>query len=205
MKPTALLTLVLLAACARSEDASVGAEETNGGGVEQVRSTGGDDQEPALGDWRMALQGERPSLEFGPQGATPVITMVCGDRGGLILQRNGALAPGSSPTLSISVSGQGRQLPVSPGTGPTPTQYASIAPGDTLIQQMAAAQAPIALRFGGDTPLILPRSPLIGQFAQTCAGGGESVAGATETNGAAAAAGGNSAQPANDTNAAPAH
>jgi hypothetical protein len=199
MKPFAVLGLVLLAACARSEDASVKPTESNGTSVEQVRSTGDDDQEPALGDWRMALQGERPSLEFGPQGATPVITLVCGDRGGLILQRSGALAPGSSPTLSISVSGQGRQLPVAPGTGPTPTQTVSIAPGDTLIQQMATAQAPIALRFGGDTPLILPRSPLIGQFAQTCAGGGTARAGGAETNSVAAAG---DAAPSNETNAA---
>lgn len=202
MKPAAALTLILLAgACARSEDASVPAD-SNDISVEQVRATAGDEEDTALGQWRMALQGDRAALEFGPQGATPVITMVCGARGGLMLQRNGALAPGSSPTLSVSVAGQGRQLPVVAGTGATPTQAASIAPGDTLIQQLSAAQGPIALRYGGDMPLILPPSPLIGQFAQTCAGGGAArVAPSPDANVAMPAEAANAAAPAAETNA----
>lgn len=173
MKPAAALCLILLAAaCARSEDASVRPAEGNDRAVEQVRSSADDDQEPALGAWRSALREERPALEFGPEGTAPLVTLVCADRGGLVLERAGAMAPGAAPTLSVSIAGQGRQLPVSAGTGPTATQISSIAAGDTLIQQMSAAQGPIALRFGDGTPLLLPQSPLIGQFAQSCASGG---------------------------------
>ena len=176
MKPAAMFFLLMLAGCARTEDASVRPAEGNGSGVEQVRATGGDEQEPALGEWRAALQEERPALEFGPAGTPPLLTIVCGERGGLVMQRRGALPPGAAPTLSVTVGGQGRQIPVSAGTGPTAIQNASIAPGDTLLQQLATAQAPIALRFGDGTQLILPQSPLIGRFAQSCAGGRNRVA-----------------------------
>jgi hypothetical protein len=215
MKPAAFLTLILLAACARSEDASVRPEESNESAVERVRATGGDDQETALGEWRMALQGERQALEFGPRGSTALITMVCGERNGLVLQRRGALPPGSSTTLSVSVGGQGRQLPVTAGTGAVATQNSSIPPGDELIQLMASAAAPISLRFGDGTPLLLPPDPLIGRFAQSCAGGtggriaaggeaageGNAIGNAAEP---AAPAADNAAAPANGTNAAPA-
>lgn len=174
MKPAlAVFSLILLAACARTEDASVRPAESNDSysGVEQVRDQAGDDREPALGEWRRALQEERPALEFGPAGTAPLITIVCGERGGLVLQRPGAAAAGTSPTLSVTVGGQGRQLPVTTASGAAPMQRATLAPGDMLIQQLASATAPIALRFGDGTQLLLPQSALIGQFAQGCSTG----------------------------------
>lgn len=204
MKPAAFLTLILLAACARSEDATVNAGNAAETIVEQVRSSGGGEEETAIGEWRTALQDERPAIEFGALGTPPAVTIVCGERGGLIIQRRGALAPGASPTLSVSVGGQGQQLRVVPGTGATPTQNAAIPPGDTLIAEMAQAQSPISLRFGDSAPLLLPQSPLIGQFSQTCASGGTTrlgagAAGNTIGNAAEPA---NAAAPANETNAA---
>ena len=174
MKPASVtMCLFLLAACARTEDASVRPPESNEGysAVERVRAQDADEQEPALGDWRQALQEERPALEFGPAGTAPLLILACGERGGLVLQRPGALASGAAPTLSVTVAGQGRQLPVTNVSGTTPMQRADISAGDTLLQQLAGAQAPIALRFGDGTPLILPHSPLIGEFARGCAGG----------------------------------
>jgi hypothetical protein len=193
----ASLALILVGACARSEDASERNQRSEVA-VEKVRSTDADEQEPAVGEWRMALQEERPALEFGSAGTAPLITFVCGERGGLVMQRAGALAPGAA-NVNISIAGQGRPVPVTPGTGATPTQNAAIPAGDSLIQQLSAAQTPIALRFGDGTQFILPVSPLIGQFAQTCAGGG-----AARGAGAAAvpaAAAGNATAMANETNA----
>ncbi|HEX8191978.1 MAG TPA: hypothetical protein VF552_03690 [Allosphingosinicella sp.] len=218
MKPAAFLPLILpamllAAACARSEPATDTPVQLNQAGVEQVRDTGGDEEETALGAWRMALQGEQQALEFGPQGSAPLVTIACGERNRIILQRRGVLPPGASPTLSVSVGGQGRQLPVTAGTGAVATQNATIASGDELIQLVSAAQAPISLRFGDSTPLMLPPSPLIGQFAQSCAsGGGGRVAAAGAEGGpdgnaignAAAPAEGNAIVPANETKAAPA-
>jgi hypothetical protein len=175
------LALIALAGCARSEDASVRPGNESYSAVEQVRS-GDDEQEPALGEWRRSLQEEQPALEFGPAGTAPLMSIVCGERGGLILQRPGAVASGAAPMMSVTVGGQGRQLPVSSVPGMTPMQRSSIAPGDTLLTQLAGAQAPIALRFGDGTPLILPQSPLIGEFVQSCATGprpGRTAAGST--------------------------
>jgi hypothetical protein len=205
MKPAAFLPLILLAACARSEPASQSSDANGHVEVEQVRDTGGDEEQTALGAWRMALQGERQALEFGPQGSAALVTIVCGDRNGLVLQRRGALPPGASPTLSVSVGGQGRQLPVAAGTGAVATQNAPIPPGDELIQLISTAQAPISLRFGDSTPLLLPPSPLVGRFAQSCASGGagriegEGIEGGVEGNmagNASAPLGGNEAAPA---------
>jgi hypothetical protein len=205
MKPAAAaFCLILLASCARTEDASVSPTETNDSftEVEKVRNPGNDDREPSLGEWRRALQEDRPALEFGPTGTAPLLTVVCGDRGGLVLQRSGAPAEGAGSTLSVSVGGQGRQLPVAVSGGAVPMQRSTIPPGDTLIQQLASAQDPIALRFGDGTPLTLPQSPLIGQFAQGCATGFPlEAAGAADGNSQASAA--NAQAPAgNETNAA---
>ncbi len=168
------LCLALLAACARTEDASIDPGESNESysAVERVRIGGDDEQEPALGEWRNALQEDQPALEFGPQGTAPLLSIVCGDRGGLLLQRHGAVASGPAPMMSVTVGGQSRQLPVTAVPGATPMLRASIPAGDALLAQLAEADAPIALRSGDGTPLILPQNPLIGEFARTCAGGG---------------------------------
>jgi hypothetical protein len=190
MKPAAALALILLAACARTEDAGVRAPESNDSNriAEQVRPPAADPQEPALGEWRLGLQQERQALEFGPAGTTPLVTVVCGDRGGFVLERPGVLPPGAAPSLGIAIAGgQPRRLPLTTGTGATAVQSATIPAGDPLLQQLAAAQGPIALRFGDGTPLVLPQSPLIGQFAGSC-NNGRPIAGAPEANGQAPAA-----------------
>jgi hypothetical protein len=206
MKPTAAaFSLILLAACARIEDANVQAVESNESysAVEKVRQQTGDEREATLGEWRRGFQAEAQALEFGPAGTQPLLTLVCAERGGLLIQRPGAPPPGAAPMLSITVGGQGRQLSMTSVPGPTPMQSAAIPSGDTLIQQLGSASAPIAVRFGDGTQLVLPQSPLIGQFAQGCAtgftreaaGAGNSAA---DGNGQAAAA---AAQPSAEGNA----
>lgn len=199
MKPAAAaFSLILLAACARTEDASVRPAESNESysAVEKVRQQGGDEREATLGEWRRGLQAEQQALEFGPAGTTPLLTLACGERGGLVIQRPGGPAAGAAPMLSVTVGGQGRQLAMTPVAGPPPMQRAAIPSGDTLIQQLGAASAPIAIRFGDGTQLVLPQSPLIGQFAQGCATGftrdGATANAAADGNGQSAAA----AQPA---------
>ena len=175
MKPrTALLSLILLAAaCARTEDASVRPAESNESysAVERVREGETDELEPALGEWRPGLVEDRPALEFGSMGTAPLLSLVCGERGGLVIRRAGILAPGAAPNLTVTIDGQGRQLPVTAVPGPAPATRASISPGDTLVRQMSVSQSPIALRFGDGTPLVLPPSSLIGEFAQSCSSG----------------------------------
>jgi hypothetical protein len=190
----AISCLAVLSACARTEDANVVGNEGYEG-VEQVRDEG-DEQDVAVGQWRRSLQEERPALEFGPQGTAPVLSIVCADRGGLVLQRHGAVASGAAPTISVSVGAQGRQLPATAAGGTTPMLSASIPAGDALLTQLAEATGPITMRTGDGTPLILPPNELIGQFARSCAEGraGEAVP--------APADGGNAAEPSASSNQA---
>ena len=173
MKPTAALSQILLAACARSEDASVRPAESNDSfsAVEQIRAQNADEREPALGEWRRGLQDDQPALEFGPAGTAPLVTIGCAERGGFTLQRAGAVAPGSAPTLTVAVGGQTRQLTMTAAADGSAAQRTTLAAGDPLIQQLASAQAPITLRFGDGTALILPQSPMIGQFSEGCSNG----------------------------------
>jgi hypothetical protein len=190
MKPAAAFALILLAACARSEEAKVRPLEGNetNKAVAQTRASDNASDEQAIGEWRLGLQQERQALEFGSAGTVPLITIVCGDRGGFVLERPGVLPPGAAPSLGIAIGGgQARQLPLTTGTGATAVQSATITAGDPLLQQLAGAQAPIVLRFGDATPLVLPHSPLIGQFGSTCADG-RPLGGPAEQNATAPAA-----------------
>jgi hypothetical protein len=195
------LILAMLGACARVEEASVNPGDTNESEsvVERVRASD-DEQEPALGEWRNALQDEVAALEFGPVGTAPLLSLVCAERGGLVLQRHGAVATGAAPMMNVSIAGQGRQLPVAGVAGTTPMVRAAIPAGDALLGQLAGASAPITLRFGDGTPLILPTSPLIGQFVQSCAAGPEAAAAARA--GGAATANAAVETPANSSNGA---
>lgn len=171
MKPAVPLTLafLLLAACARDEDASVRPAETNG--VERVGDNEQEEERPALGEWRRTLLEEQPALEFGPDGTQALITLACGADRGIVIQRPGPLASGAQPHLSVTVGGQARQLQLTGVGGTTPGIRAAVPAGDPLLGQIAGSAGPIRIAFGDGTSLILPPSPLIGQFIQACASG----------------------------------
>ena len=187
---------VLLAGCARSEEANLLPADTNGSTrvAEQVRPERAD-EEPALGAWRDTIQDTQRALEFGPQGAPPLFSLACDERRGLMLQRHGIQPAGDLPVMMVSVGSEARRLAVTGGDGPIPMLRASLSPSDQLAANLARAAAPIAIRIGDSPPLILPPSQLIGTYISQC----ESGALATSRPPAA----GNSAAPANP--AAPAN
>jgi hypothetical protein len=193
MKPAVPLTLALLlvTACARDEDASVRPAESNDSysAVERVGDNEQEDQTPALGEWRRTLVQDRPALEFGPFGTPPLISVVCGPSGGLIFQRPGPLVPGAPPSVTVTVAGQIKQFPLTVTSGASPVQQVAISATEQMLGQIASAQGPIFFRFGDGTPLVLPPSPLIGQFVQSCATGNHPA-------GSAGPAPGNGQQPA---------
>ena len=181
---------VLLASCARSEEANLLPADTNGSTrvAEQVRPERAD-EEPALGGWRDTVQDTQRALEFGPQGAPPLFSLACDARRGLLLQRHGIQPAGDLPVMLVSVGSETRRLAVTGGDGPIPMLRASLSPSDELAAGLSRAAEPIAIRIGDSPPLILPASPLIGTYIGQCAAGGL----ATST----PDAGGNSAAPAN--------
>jgi hypothetical protein len=187
----ALAVLVLLlAGCARSEEADMlppGANESMRT-VEQVRPQG-DDEEPALGEWRETLQDDQRALEFGPRGAPPLFSLRCDARHGLLLQRHGLEPAGDLPVMLVSVGSETRRLAVAGGDGPIPMLRASLNASDTLLTILSHATVPIAVRIGDSPPLILPASPLIGTYIGQCGSGTlPARAGIATTNAAAPAA-----------------
>lgn len=166
------VSILLLAGCARTEDAStVPAEEGGYNRVEEVRSSDAEDQELALGEWRPSLQNELRALEFGPNGTEPLFSMLCGDNGAVILQRHGTVPVGGLEMMTVSVGGQARQVQATAAAGTVPMLRAEIATSEPLLGELTGAQGPITMRLGDGAPLILPPSPLIGQFVRSCSGG----------------------------------
>lgn len=196
-----LLTIPLLVtACARSEDASYVPPDSNMGynQVGKVRTPEADDREPAIGQWRASVQEERPALEFGPLGTEPVFSLLCSGNGAVLLQRHGGVPAGRLPAMQITIGEATETLQPTAGGGTIPMMRAEVAAGSPLMAALATAGQPIVVRLADGTPLIMPPSPLVASYVQTCGRGGapaplgNQVAGnvtAPTTNGAAAAAG----------------
>lgn len=164
--------VVLIAGCARSEDASLvpSGDNQSARRVEQVRPER-DEEEPALGEWRATIQGEQRAIEFGPRGAAPLFSIACDARRGLVLQRHGSEPAGDLPVMLISVGSETRRLAVTAGDGPIPMLRASLNGSDTLVAALARTTTPIAIRIGDSAPLILPASPTIGGYIRECQSG----------------------------------
>jgi len=167
------LALILVAACARSEEAtfsSIGNE--SGTAVEAVRTSEGDDEEIALGEWRAGLQEEQATLEFGPGGAPPLFSLRCDARRGTLLQRHGAAPSGDLPVMLVTVGSETRRFALTSAGGAIPMLRATLPATDQFRAVLTAAAAtPIIVRIGDAPPLVLPPSPMIGSYATGCANG----------------------------------
>ena len=193
-------TLLLLAACARSEDASTLPTDINEAQpVATVRSIADDDRQVALGEWRTGIQEERSALEFGPAGTAPLFSMVCGNGGGLVMQRHGAVDFQGLQMMIIGLGEQTRRVAVTAVQGTVPMLRASIPATGPLIEEIAREQGPITIRTADSGSLILPHSPVIAQYIRSCGNspqapaqvgnvGGNSSAGAPAAAGEAPAA-----------------
>jgi hypothetical protein len=174
--------IVLTAGCARSEDASVVVADANQSGptVEQVRPDR-DADEPALGEWREALQGEQRVIEFGPSGAPPLFSLGCDARRGLLVQRHGIEPSGDLPVMLVTIGSETRRLAVTGGDGPIPMLRATLGGADPLPASLGRAAGPITVRIGDSAPLILPPSQLIGAYVARCSGGALAASATEET------------------------
>ena len=194
VRPASWLLLLLLAACARSEDSAQVASSNELQQVEQVRSSEEGDGDIALGEWRDSLQGDNAALEFGPSGTPPLFSLRCDARRSVFLQRHGAAPSGDLPVMLISIGSETRRLAVTNVGGAVPMIRASLAPSDTLVETFTTAATPITVRVGAAPPMVLPPSPSIGQFLGSCESGDTRSAGGNESANRTAEA--NSAEPA---------
>lgn len=199
---SSLCLALLLAACARSEEASMVPPEGNQGynRVGQVRTPEQDDREPAIGQWRAALQDERQALEFGPMGTEPLFSLLCAPQGGgVLLQRHGAASTaGAQPSMVVTIGDVSERLPVSSGIGSIPMQRGEVAPTSRIFGLLVASAQPIVVRVDDVPPLILPHNPMVGDYLRGCSRPqGEGQPGNTAIgNVSSAAPAGNTAAPA---------
>lgn len=164
------LSLLLLAACARSEDASMVQPDSNLGynRVDRVRSPEADDREPAIGQWRASIQSDRPALEFGPLGTEPLFSLLCTEGGAVLLQRHGGVPAGALPGMQVTIGGVDQQLPVTAAGGTIPMLRGQVGAGTPLMQALGTAAQPIMIRLADGTPLVMPPSPLVSDYVRGC-------------------------------------
>ena len=165
---SSLCLALLLAACARSEEASMVPPDSNQGynRVGAVSSPEKDDREPAIGQWRAALQDDRQGLEFGPLGTEPLFSLLCAQEGGgVTLQRHGS-ATGN--VMQVTIGDVTERLPAAAGGGSIPMLRADLAPTSRMFGLVAAAAEPIVIRLDDGSPLILPHGPLVADYVRTC-------------------------------------
>lgn len=173
LRPALLSALVLLAACARSEEAHY----TQAENIPQPALNNadlGEEDELAIGTWQTVLQDNQPVLEFGPVGAPARFSLGCDARRNLILQWPGAAQGGELPNMLVTVGSETRRLAVTSDGSGTPVLRAALPANDPFMRVLTGATARIYVRLGdaGDTPpLVLPPSPTIATYARQCANG----------------------------------
>lgn len=165
------LALVLIAGCARSEEASLIPPDSNQGynQVGKVNTPEQDDREPAIGQWRASLQENVQALEFGPMGTGPLFSLLCSGNRAVLLQRHGGAPAGPLPLMQVSEGQLNERLQVTAAGGAIPMLRAELPLESPLAQALGSGSEPLTVRLNDAEPLILPASPLIGDYLRSCA------------------------------------
>jgi hypothetical protein len=206
------LALLLIAGCARSEDANLVPPDSNQGynQVGKVGTPEQDDREPAIGQWRASLQENVQALEFGPMGTGPLFSLLCTGNQSVLLQRHGGAPAGPLPAMQVTIGELNERLAVTAGGGTIPMLRAEVPLNSRIAAALGSAAQPFSIRSEDGAPLIIPASPLIADYLRHCttvrpgqAGpaapgqqpGNAAGAAPPATNNAASAAPANAAQP----------
>lgn len=162
--------LLLLAACARSEDAR-DAQTANSQLPTLNNADLSEEDELSIGSWQSGLQDAQSVLEFGPVGAPARFTLGCDERRNLVLQWPGAGPGGDLPNMLVTVGSETRRLAlVSAGTA-NPVLRGTLPANDPFMRVLTGTSARIFVRIGDAEPLVMPPSPLIAAYARQCANG----------------------------------
>ena len=200
------IAAALIAGCARSEEASLVPPDSKEG-YNQVGSVGtpeADDREPAIGQWRASLQENVQALEFGPMGTEPLFSLLCTGNRSVLLQRHGGAPAGPIQAMELSRGELKERLQPTAGGGTIPMLRVETQLGSPLAEMVAAGGEPLMIKLGDGAPLVLPASPLIGDYLRSCATapalpasqGGTAAAARASGNAAAPAPAANTAAPA---------
>jgi hypothetical protein len=166
-----LLTGSLLAGCARSEEASLVQPDSKEGynQVGRVGSPEEDDREPAIGQWRASLQENVQALSFGPIGTEPLFSLLCTGNRSVLLQRHGGAPAGPLPAMQVGKGEFNERLALTAGGGAVPMLRTEVPLDSPVAQAVAAGGEPLMIRLDDGAPLVLPPSPLIGDYLRGCA------------------------------------
>ena len=187
IRPALLSAIVLLAGCARSEEARYAQVENVQ--LPAMNTTDPDEDGLTIGTWQNGLQQDRPVLEFGPAGAPARFALGCDDRRNLLLLWPGAAPGGDLPNMLVQIGSENRRLSVASDGGATPMLRATLPFNDPFMRVLTGAQTRITARVGDAEPLAMPPSPTIAAYAQQCASGAAQSTAATVAGNSAEASG----------------
>lgn len=194
--------VLTLSACAKSEEASLVPPQEEGYNMVGPVAAPLAADEVALGEWTSATLEDQPVLQFGPPQAGPLFSMGCGEGGAVVLQRHGVIqAPGLN-TMALEAGGAVQRLPAEAVPGAIPLLRATLPAGNVIGDRFGQGQGRITVRAGEGEPLIMPASPMVGEFVRGCASGGQSARTDAQQNAAAPANSAATADPAPPANSA---
>jgi len=188
IRPALLSVIVLLAGCARSEEARYAQVENMQLPAVNTSDLSDGDQ-LTIGTWQAGLQQDQQVLEFGPIGATARFSFSCDERRNLLLLWPGAPPEGDLPNLLVQVGSETRRLSVVSVEGNNPVLRATLPPADPFVRVLTGARTRITVRIGDAEPLAMPPSPMIATYVQQCASGAARAAGAAAAGNSAEASG----------------
>lgn len=165
-----LSALVLLAGCARSEEARY--LPVDNSPLPALNAADQDDEDDlTVGTWQAGLQEDQPVLEFGPVGAPWRFSIGCDARRNLLLQLPGAAPGGDLPNMLVTVGSETRRLAVVSVGAANPVLRGTLPANDPFHRVLTGATGRIVVRIGDAPPLVMPASPAIAAYAQQCASG----------------------------------
>jgi hypothetical protein len=173
LRSSLCFALLLLAGCARSEDAHY--TQTDNMSLPTLNTSDlGEEDELSTGSWQNGVQDGQQVLEFGAVGAPARFSLSCDARRNLILQWPGPAPGGELPNMLVTVGSETRRLAVaSAGAGAgNPMLRAALPANDPFMRVLIGASARIFVRIGGDAqPLVMPPSDMIAVYARQCTNG----------------------------------
>ena len=169
IRPLLLSAVVLLAGCARSEEARYA--QVDNRPLPAINAVEGEDDELTVGTWQNSLQADQPVLEFGPVGANARFSLSCDERRNLVLLWPGAPPEGDLPSMLVTVGSETRRLSVTGAGGTNPMLRATLPANDPFMRVLTGASTRIVVRIGDAQPLVMPPSPEIAAYARRCASG----------------------------------
>ena len=158
-----LAAAVLLAGCARTEEADESQADERANEAAQLNAAAGESDGLTKGAWAV---GSEASFE-GASGAIELVIR-CDQRRGLVIQRPGLVPRGQLALLQLRSGRVVRRLAVTAPVGGSAGIEAVVPYNDQLIEPLMRFDEPLEVRFAGLDTLQLPPSWQVAGFVRDC-------------------------------------